>query len=37
LKGTTVGPLRAPLQALPPERVEELRRILVELDVITGT
>lgn len=37
LQGTSVGPLRAPLQALPPERVEELRRILVGLDVIPGT
>jgi hypothetical protein len=34
LQGTTVGPLRSPLQALPAERVEELRRILVRLDVI---
>ncbi len=34
LKGITVGPLRAPLQALPPERIAELRQILVELDVI---
>ena len=34
LQGITVGPLRAPLQALPPERIAELRRILIELDVI---
>ncbi|MEQ1598676.1 MAG: dihydrodipicolinate synthase family protein [Methylotenera sp.] len=34
LQGMTVGPLRAPLQAIPAERVEELRRILVELDVL---
>jgi 4-hydroxy-tetrahydrodipicolinate synthase len=34
LQGTTVGPLRLPLQPLPAERVEELRRILVRLDVI---
>lgn len=37
LQGTTVGPLRAPLQALSPERVDELRRILVGLDVLPGT
>ncbi|WP_141588031.1 dihydrodipicolinate synthase family protein [Myxococcus sp. AB056] len=36
LQGTSVGPLRAPLQALPAERVEELRRILVGLEVIPG-
>ncbi|QQR43929.1 dihydrodipicolinate synthase family protein [Myxococcus xanthus] len=36
LQGTSVGPLRAPLQALPAERVEELRRILVGLDVVPG-
>ncbi|HTN83643.1 MAG TPA: dihydrodipicolinate synthase family protein [Sorangium sp.] len=34
LMGTRVGPLRAPLQPLEKERVEELRRILVELDVL---
>lgn len=33
LMGTRVGPLRAPLQALSPDRVAELRRILVALDV----
>jgi 4-hydroxy-tetrahydrodipicolinate synthase len=33
LTGTEVGPLRAPLQPLSRERVEELRRILVALDV----
>ncbi|MGN6106920.1 MAG: dihydrodipicolinate synthase family protein [Kofleriaceae bacterium] len=33
LMGTRVGPLRAPLQALSPDRVAELRRILAELDV----
>ncbi|GEL74531.1 dihydrodipicolinate synthase family protein [Myxococcus virescens] len=36
LQGASVGPLRAPLQALPAERVEELRRILVGLEVIPG-
>ncbi|WP_146654913.1 dihydrodipicolinate synthase family protein [Labilithrix luteola] len=35
LQGITVGPLRAPLQALPPERIAELRRILVGLDVVS--
>ncbi|XXY48809.1 dihydrodipicolinate synthase family protein [Sorangium sp. So ce269] len=34
LMGTRVGPLRAPLQPLEKERVEELRRILIELAVI---
>ncbi|WP_437931144.1 dihydrodipicolinate synthase family protein [Sorangium sp. So ce291] len=34
LMGTRVGPLRAPLQPLEKERVEELRRILIELDVL---
>jgi 4-hydroxy-tetrahydrodipicolinate synthase len=34
LMGTSVGPLRAPLQALPPERIAELRRILIDLEVI---
>lgn len=37
LRGIAVGPLRAPLQALPPERTAELRQILVELDVIGAT
>ncbi|NOJ79161.1 dihydrodipicolinate synthase family protein [Myxococcus xanthus] len=36
LQGMSVGPLRAPMQALPAERVEELRRILVGLEVIPG-
>ncbi|WP_437725308.1 dihydrodipicolinate synthase family protein [Sorangium sp. So ce861] len=34
LMGTRVGPLRAPLQPLEKERVEELRRILVDLAVL---
>jgi 4-hydroxy-tetrahydrodipicolinate synthase len=34
LMGTRVGPLRAPLRPLEPERVTELRQILVDLDVI---
>ncbi|WP_437665424.1 dihydrodipicolinate synthase family protein [Sorangium sp. So ce1182] len=34
LMGTRVGPLRAPLQPLEKERVEELRRILIELAVL---
>jgi 4-hydroxy-tetrahydrodipicolinate synthase len=34
LMGTPVVPLRAALQALPPERIAEPRRILAELDVI---
>ncbi len=34
LMGTAVGPLRAPLRALPPEHVAELRQILVELEVL---
>lgn len=37
LRGTSVGSLRAPLQTLPPGRLEELRRILVGLDVIPST
>ncbi|MGK3982523.1 dihydrodipicolinate synthase family protein [Sorangium sp. So ce136] len=37
LMGTRVGPLRAPLQPLEKERVEELRRILIELDVLPST
>ncbi|MDC0668280.1 dihydrodipicolinate synthase family protein [Nannocystis radixulma] len=36
LMGTRVGPLRAPLQPLARERVEELRTILVDLQVIPG-
>ncbi|WP_437938674.1 dihydrodipicolinate synthase family protein [Sorangium sp. So ce341] len=34
LMGTRVGPLRAPLQPLEKERVEELRRILIDLAVL---
>lgn len=34
LMGTRVGPLRAPLQPLETERVEELRRILIDLAVL---
>ena len=34
LLGTDAGPLRAPLQPLPPERVAELERILVELELL---
>ncbi|WP_437779347.1 dihydrodipicolinate synthase family protein [Sorangium sp. So ce1097] len=34
LMGTRVGPLRAPLQPLEAERVEELRRILIDLAVL---
>ncbi|WP_437986594.1 dihydrodipicolinate synthase family protein [Sorangium sp. So ce117] len=34
LMGTRVGPLRAPLQPLEKARVEELRRILVDLAVL---
>jgi 4-hydroxy-tetrahydrodipicolinate synthase len=34
LLGTPVGPLRGPLQPLPPERVAELRRILLDLEVL---
>ncbi|WP_095978804.1 dihydrodipicolinate synthase family protein [Melittangium boletus] len=34
LMGTRVGPLRAPLQPLDPEQRDELRRILVELEVL---
>ncbi|PCC69203.1 4-hydroxy-tetrahydrodipicolinate synthase [Nannocystis exedens] len=34
LCGTPVGPLRAPLRPLEPERVAELRRILVDLGVL---
>ena len=34
LMGTRVGPLRAPLQNLPPERIAELRRILAALEVL---
>ncbi|WP_437537307.1 dihydrodipicolinate synthase family protein [Sorangium sp. So ce726] len=37
LMGTRVGPLRAPLQPLDKARVEELRRILVELAVLPST
>ncbi|MCY1060479.1 dihydrodipicolinate synthase family protein [Nannocystis sp. SCPEA4] len=36
LMGTRVGPLRAPLQPLARERVEELRTILVDLQVVPG-
>ncbi|XXT23849.1 dihydrodipicolinate synthase family protein [Sorangium sp. So ce429] len=36
LMGTRVGPLRAPLQPLEKERVEELRRILIDLAVLTA-
>ncbi|MBZ5708703.1 dihydrodipicolinate synthase family protein [Nannocystis pusilla] len=36
LMGTRVGPLRAPLRPLASERVEELRAILVALQVIPG-
>ncbi|HEY3252793.1 MAG TPA: dihydrodipicolinate synthase family protein [Polyangiaceae bacterium] len=34
LMGTSVGPLRAPLQRLERERVEELRKLLIELEVL---
>jgi 4-hydroxy-tetrahydrodipicolinate synthase len=34
LMGTRVGPLRAPLQPLERDRVDELRRILLELEVL---
>ncbi len=34
LMGTRIGPLRAPLKPLEKERVEELRRILVDLAVL---
>ncbi|CAM3092116.1 dihydrodipicolinate synthase family protein [Corallococcus sp. ZKHCc1 1396] len=34
LMGTQVGPLRAPLQPLGPERVAELRQILVDLAIL---
>lgn len=37
LQGISVGPLRAPLQALPSERIAELRRILVDLEVVPAT
>ncbi|WP_437578065.1 dihydrodipicolinate synthase family protein [Sorangium sp. So ce887] len=37
LMGHRVGPLRAPLQPLEKERVEELRRILVDLAVLPST
>jgi 4-hydroxy-tetrahydrodipicolinate synthase len=36
LMGTPVGPLRAPLQPLGPDRVSELRRILTDLEVLTA-
>ena len=36
LMGTAVGPLRAPLRALPPEHVAELRQLLVALEVLPG-
>lgn len=35
LMGRPVGPLRAPLRPLRPEHVAELRRILVELEVLS--
>ncbi len=34
LMGRSVGPLRAPLQRLERERVEELKALLIELDVL---
>ena len=37
LMGKAVGPLRAPLQPLPPDRVAELRRLLVELEVLPAS
>lgn len=37
LMGQPVGPLRAPLQPLAKVHVEELRTLLVELEVIPGT
>ncbi|MBN8469266.1 dihydrodipicolinate synthase family protein [Corallococcus exiguus] len=37
LMGTPVGPLRAPLQPLGADRVDELRRILADLAVLPAT
>jgi 4-hydroxy-tetrahydrodipicolinate synthase len=34
LMGTSVGPLRAPLQRLERERVEELKKLLIDLEVL---
>jgi 4-hydroxy-tetrahydrodipicolinate synthase len=34
LMGTSVGPLRAPLQRLERERIEELKKLLLELEVL---
>jgi 4-hydroxy-tetrahydrodipicolinate synthase len=36
LMGTSVGPLRAPLQRLERERIEELKKLLIELEVLTA-
>jgi 4-hydroxy-tetrahydrodipicolinate synthase len=34
LMGTSVGPLRAPLQRLERERIEELKKLLIDLEVL---
>ncbi len=36
LMGTSVGPLRAPLQRLERERIEELKKLLIDLEVLTA-